>query len=290
MDNAKIISAYKKMFQIRQFETSLLDLFNRGLVTGTTHTYSGQEAIAVSIMESLGVKDTVFSNHRCHGHYLAYSDDVEGLFYEIIGDKRGVNQGYGGSQHIQNGNFFSNGIQGGYMPIVVGMAMASKLKKEEGIVVAFIGDGTWGEGVVYESMNIASLFKVPLLVVVENNFIAQTTSIELNTAGKLIDRAKAFDLSCGEISSSDVKILIPLFQKLISKVRKDQKAHIQIVNTSRFNGHSKGDDTRDFNYVNKLKINEDPIQKLKLDISEKDRVQIEKDVKLRIEKLINTIT
>ena len=212
---------YKQALLIRRTEDTFIELFSKGKLNGTVHTCNGQEFSAVAICNYLQKQDIVFSNHRCHGHYLAYSDDVEGLFYEIIGDKRGINQGYGGSQHIQNGNFFSNGIQGGYMPIVVGMAMASKLKKEEGIVVAFIGDGTWGEGVVYESMNIASLYKVPLLVVVENNFIAQTTSIELNTAGKLIDRAKAFDLSCGEISSSDVKILIPLF--------KETKFHLNFI-------------------------------------------------------------
>ena len=142
----------------------LLDLFEKGKLFGTTHTYVGQEAIAVSAIENINKSDIVFSNHRCHGHFLAKEDDPEGLLAEIMG--RGINVWVViGSQHLQKNNFFSNGIQGGIVANSLGMAFAEKYRNTDNIVVSFIGDGTWGEGIVYESINMASLWSVPLLII-----------------------------------------------------------------------------------------------------------------------------
>jgi len=142
-------------------------------------------------------------------------------------------------------NFFSNGIQGGFLPNALGMAFAEKYNHTNNIVVAFIGDGTLGEGTVYETLNLASLWQVPLLIVVENNRIAQTTPIEHNLAGSIIERAKAFNVDTSEIESNDVSVLYPRFEAIINKVRSKCKPHMEVIHTYRINAHSKGDDFRD---------------------------------------------
>ena len=164
---------YEKMYLIRKFEELLLEFFSKGELFGTTHTYIGQEAIAVSVMSNLNASDIVFSNHRCHGHFLAKENDPEGLLAEIMGKENDICKSRGGSQHLQKNNFYSNGIQGGIVANSLGMAFAEKYKNTNNIVVVFMGDGTWGEGISYEVMNMASLWEVPLLVVVENNKYAQ---------------------------------------------------------------------------------------------------------------------
>ena len=137
---------YRRMRFIRRFEESLLDLFDRGLLNGTTHACIGQEADAVAIMEHLGGDDHVFSNHRCHGHFLARTGDALGLMAEIMGKPEGVCGGIGGSQHLCAPGFMSNGVQGGIVPNAAGIALAKQLDGSAGLSVVFIGDGTLGEG------------------------------------------------------------------------------------------------------------------------------------------------
>lgn len=269
---------YWEMLLIRKFETRLLELFTEGKLSGTTHTYVGQEAIAVSVMQNLEKKDIVFSNHRCHGHYLAREGDPKGLFAEIMGRVGGVCGGRGGSQHLHRNNFYSNGVQGSYMPIVVGMALAEKRKNSGSIVIAFIGDGTWGEGVVYESLNLAALWRVPLLIVVEDNGYAQSTPKHLNVAGNLLDRPASFQLSCGEIESNDVSILVPRFREVIDAVRSSCKTHVEIVKTYRFNAHSKGDDDRQLDEVNTWRANKDPLDYLRSRLSEDKQFELGQQV------------
>jgi TPP-dependent pyruvate/acetoin dehydrogenase alpha subunit len=242
---AAVEHLYRKMLLIRRFEERLLDLFAEGKLSGTTHTYVGQEPIAVAVAEHLTAADLVFSNHRCHGHYLALTGDAQGLLAEIMGRQGGVCGGRGGSQHLHRGNFYSNGIQGGFMPIAVGMALAEKAKGSGAVVVAFVGDGTFGEGAVYEALNMAALWSVPLLVVVENNRYAQSTPSALGVAGSLSDRARAFGLSAGDCDGWDVAALVARFGTIIGQVRSECRAHVEVVETYRLNAHSKGDDSRD---------------------------------------------
>lgn len=278
MDKIARERVYRNMLLIRRFENRLLELFSEGRLSGTTHTYVGQEAIAVSVMEHLQEGDVVFSNHRCHGHYLARENDPEGLLAEIMGRANGTCGGRGGSQHLHRRNFYSNGIQGSYMPIVVGMALAEKEKNSDSIVVAFIGDGTWGEGAVYEALNLAGLWKVPLLVVVEDNGYAQSTPQNLNLAGRLIDRPASFGLSCSEIKSNDVHDLLPRFRDLIEKVRRSKEAHVEIVHTYRFNAHSKGDDDRPKQEIDDWKRNRDPLDYVRTRLSEDSVKTIEAEI------------
>lgn len=235
---------YYQMVLVRRFEERLFELFAKGELFGTTHGYIGQEANAVAVLNHLRDDDIVVSNHRCHGHYLVRTGDVEGLMAELMGRADGVCGGRGGSQHLCKGNFYTNGVQGSMVPIAAGMAYAEKQKGTDAIVVLFVGDGTFGQGTVYETFNLISLWQVPLLVVVENNRYAQTTPLALNFAGSFLGRAKAFGLSAGEVESNDVEELYHRFGRIIHMVRGQSWPHVEIIHTYRLCGHSKGDDHR----------------------------------------------
>lgn len=273
---------YRGMLLIRRFEERLLELFSLGRLFGTTHTYVGQEPIAVGIIANLTRNDVVFSNHRCHGHYLAYWDDPVGLMAEIMGKSGGVCGGRGGSQHLHRGNFYSNGIQGGYMPIAVGAALAEKAKGSGAVVVPFIGDGTFGEGAVYEALNMASLWAAPLLVVVENNRYAQSTPIQLGVAGSIPDRARAFGLSVGESRGDDVEALARRFAALVAQLRETGRPHVEVVETYRLNAHSKGDDTRDPGEVAAARAR-DPVTLYGRSLPEAARRAVEAEVEARLD-------
>src|SRR5580692_12643384 len=168
-------SVYSYAALIRRTEELLLRLFSQGLLSWTTHTCIGQELCAMSVVRALNnPADVVLSNHRNHGHFLTYSGDFLGLVAEILGRSAGVCGGIGGSQHLAFRGFHSNGVQGGMTAIGAGHALALKRREEDGIVVVIIGDGTTGQGLLYESLNLASIWAVPMLFVLENNNIAQT--------------------------------------------------------------------------------------------------------------------
>jgi len=264
------------IFNIRHSEEELLKVFSDGKLRGTTHTYLGQESIAVAVGSFLNDEDIVVSNHRCHGHYLAYGGDLEKLFLEIKGSAEGVCKGVGGSQHLCYKNFYTNGIQGGMVPVTIGMALAEKINKENSIAVIFIGDGTLGEGVVYESLNIASLLSTPVLFVVENNRYAQSTPISKNMSGKIIDRFKSFGIESDEIETNDVVELYDVFRTAFNYVRDKGNPFCQIINTYRLGPHSKGDDYRNKDEVARWK-EKDPIILAKKYFNEDDYFKIESD-------------
>ncbi len=235
---------YRTMLLIRRFEERLLDEFSTGRLVGTTHTYIGQEADAAGIFAVTSPGDVIFSNHRCHGHFLAYGGDPYRLAAELMGKETGLVGGRGGSQHIQWKNFYSNGIQGGIIPIAVGIALAEKVKSTGNISIAFLGDGTLGEGILYESLNIASLWSLPVLFVIENNHFAQTTPIERGVAGSISARFAAFKIPVWERDTTDVLEIRSLAYEAIQYVRGQNKPAALLLHTYRFMAHSKGDDPR----------------------------------------------
>jgi TPP-dependent pyruvate/acetoin dehydrogenase alpha subunit len=251
---------YHHMYRIRRFEETVLDNFHKGVFSGTTHTYLGQEANAVGVLNHIHSEDVVFSNHRCHGHFLAYGGDMYSLYAELMGKSTGVCGGRGGSQHLHWNNFYSNGIQGGITPIATGMAMAEKFSRSGGIVITFLGDGTLGQGIIYESLNIAALWGAPILYVLENNRIAQTTPIEVSVAGDINNRFTAFGIKTTEIDSSDVLEIHSIAGDLINKVRDKQAPRAIIIHTYRFGPHSKGDDTRSTEYIDWMYKERDPLK------------------------------
>jgi 2-oxoisovalerate dehydrogenase E1 component len=254
----------KDLVRIRNVEQAFLDLFSQGKLNGTVHTCIGQELSAIAFAGQLKKSDFVFSNHRCHGHFIAYTKEWKSLILELMGKKGGVCSGVGSSQHLQLFNFFSNGIQGGIMPLAAGFALGNKIKKSKDIGVVYIGDGTLGEGVVYETLNFISKKEIPLLIVCENNKYAQSTPIEYNLAGSIEQRAKAFGIEFKESNTYDDNISILTEAKSsIDYVRETGKPLFHLVNTYRLKAHSKGDDDRDISEIQEYEKN-DILNRLKL--------------------------
>jgi len=235
---------YEQLYTIRQFETLLLEQFSTGIFPGTTHTSLGQEANAVGVLAHLAANDVVVSNHRCHGHFLAYGGDPQALFAELMGKPAGICGGVGGSQHLHWRNFYSSGIQGGTVAMATGMALAEKLAGQGSIVFDFMGDGTLGEGIVYECLNMASLWQLPLLIVLENNHIAQTTPSHLAIAGSVVKRFEAFDIPVMQLDTSNVTEILLVAKELVRQVRNECSPRALVIETPRLGHHSKGDDTR----------------------------------------------
>ncbi|HEY0531924.1 MAG TPA: thiamine pyrophosphate-dependent dehydrogenase E1 component subunit alpha [Actinoplanes sp.] len=235
---------YRRMRFIRRFEETLLEMFEEGVLNGTTHACIGQEADSVAVMEHLTGRDHVFSNHRCHGHYLAQSGDALGLMAEIMGKEAGVCRGMGGSQHICAPGFKSNGVQGGIVPAAAGIALSNQLAGRDGVSVVFIGDGTLGEGVVYETLNMASLWNLPLLVVCEDNQWAQSTPVAANLAGSMSARFSAFGVPVREVDTTDVAELSDIAGAEIGRIRAGGGPRVLLIHTYRLCHHSKSDDER----------------------------------------------
>lgn len=273
---------YRRLFRIRRFEETVLDAFPKGAFYGTTHTYLGQEANAVGVLAHLNDGDVVFSNHRCHGHFIAYGGDLRALFAELMGKATGVCGGLGGSQHLHWKDFYSNGVLGSTAPIAVGTALAEKSKGSPAVAVLFLGDGALGEGVVYESLNIASLWRAPILFVIENNRIAQTTPIELALAGDIPGRFAAFDIPARQLDSSDVQEIAAAAEDELDALRSEPGPRALILHTARFGPHSKGDDTRDAAYVAQLRAERDPLatQAARLPANERQAIETEIDAQV----------
>ena len=278
---------YRQLFTIRTFETLLLEKFSTGVFHGTTHTSLGQESNAVGVLSQIDENDVVVSNHRCHGHFLAYGGDPLALFAELMGKPEGVCGGVGGSQHLHWKNFYSSGVQGGTVAMAAGMALAEKQLNPDTIVVDFMGDGTLGEGIVYECLNMISLWRAPILIVLENNHIAQTTPSNQAIAGDIPARFEAFNIPAAQIDTSDILEILPVARELIEKVRSEQAPQALIIETARLGTHSKGDDTRTPEALQKLWETRDPITIHAKRLSEKEREDIERDVKENLNSAFN---
>lgn len=249
---------FDKAKLIREVETRLLKSFSDNEISGTIHTCIGQELSGVIVSRMLRSGDIIFSNHRCHGHFLAITGCVDGLVSEIYGRSSGVCGGRGGSQHLCKDGFFSNGIQGGIVPVGAGVALAKKIDNQQDIAVVFIGDGTLGEGVVYETLNIVAKWQLPLLIVLENNLYAQSTHQDETLSGNIIDRAQAFGIKAAHGDIWHWQSLYHSSKELVHYVRCSGKPAFLQIDCYRLKAHSKGDDNRDPLEV--LKFNEiDPL-------------------------------
>jgi TPP-dependent pyruvate/acetoin dehydrogenase alpha subunit len=236
---------YRVAAAIRSFEQMLLDAFARGRVAGTTHTCIGQEIAAVAVTAALDRdRDCVFSNHRGHGHFLAYCGEAYLLLAEILGRPDGVCGGCGGSQHLHWRNFYSNGVQGGTVGNAVGVALAEKKKASGAVTCVWLGDGTLGEGLLYEAMNLAALWRLPIVFAIEANGIAQTTPTALQLAGSIAGRAAAFDIPVTEASGTDLEETLAAARRAVDAARADGRPQALVSHAVRLGPHSKGDDTR----------------------------------------------
>lgn len=251
------LTSYKKEIEkailIRLVEERLLSLFSEGALNGTVHTAVGQEFTGVFISKYLKKDDFITSNHRGHGHYLSRFGNIKGLISEIMGRESGVSGGYGGSQHIVDENYLSNGIQGGMLPIAAGVSFYFKRKKVNNIAVSYIGDGTLGEGIVYETLNLSSVLECPLLIVIENNGYAQSTSFNQTFRGSIEQRAVGFGVKYFNASTFDLEDLDKTCEAAIDFTRQKCKPVILEIKTYRLNSHSKGDDNRKNNEIREFR-------------------------------------
>jgi TPP-dependent pyruvate/acetoin dehydrogenase alpha subunit len=241
--------AYRQMVRIRLFEEQVNELYTRALMPGLAHLYVGEEAIAVGVCEALHKEDYVTSTHRGHGHCLAKGASPDLMFAELLGKEVGYCRGKGGSMHIADpttGNLGANAIVGGSMGIATGAAFSSKHLKNGRVAVCFFGEGALGQGLLYEEMNLAQLWKLPVLYVCENNLYNEYTHYSETTAGDICERATAFGVHAETVNGQHVQEIYMRAKYLIERARAGDGPSFLLCNTYRYTGHHVGDINRDY--------------------------------------------
>jgi len=240
---------YRQMLKIRLFEEEVNQLYLGAKMPGLAHLYIGQEAVAVGVCEALRQEDYITSTHRGHGHCIAKGAALDRMFAELLGKEAGYCRGKGGSMHIADqdtGNLGANAIVGGSAGIATGAAMSIKMRGSNQVAVCFFGDGALGQGLLYETMNMASLWKLPVLYVCENNQYNEYTHFSETTAGEVTSRATAFGIHTESVDGQDVRTVHVTAQKLAEQARRgDGPAFLECL-TYRFHGHHVGDIDRSY--------------------------------------------
>ena len=240
---------YRHMVSIREFETQVNELYTRALMPGLAHLYIGEEAVAVGVCEALRRDDYITSTHRGHGHCLAKGASPDRMFAELLGKKAGYCKGKGGSMHIADpatGNLGANAIVCGSAGIATGAAFSAKRLGTGQVAVCFFGEGALGQGVLYEVMNLAQLYKLPVIYVCENNLYTEYTRFEETTAGDILARATAFDLEAVTVDGQNVRAVYDFAQLLVDRARRGGGPAFLLCNTYRYHGHHVGDINREY--------------------------------------------
>jgi pyruvate dehydrogenase E1 component alpha subunit len=257
---------YRQMVRIRAFEDNANQLYLSAKMPGLTHMYSGEEAVAVGICEALTVTDKITSTHRGHGHCVAKGANFKEMFCELLGKEEGYCRGKGGSMHIadqSNGNLGANAIVGGSMGIATGAAFTAKLLGKDDVTVCFFGDGATAQGLMYEVMNMAALWNLPVIYACENNGYSEYTRTDEIAAGSITARAEAFGIEAHQVDGQDVLAVNDLATRLVARARKGEGPFFIELMTYRYHGHHVGDINREY-YRSKgeeadWKENRDPI-------------------------------
>ena len=240
---------YRQMVRIRVFEDNANQLYLSAKMPGLTHMYSGEEAVAVGICEALTDSDRITSTHRGHGHCVAKGAEFKEMFCELLGKEEGYCRGKGGSMHIadqSHGNLGANAIVGGSMGIATGSALRAKLQGSDDVTVCFFGDGATAQGLMYEVMNMAALWNLPVIYACENNGYSEYTKTDEIAAGSITARAEAFGIESFTVDGQDVLAVNDLTQKLVSRARKGEGPFFVELMTYRYHGHHVGDINRDY--------------------------------------------
>ena len=240
---------YRRMVMIREFEEQVNELYMRALMPGLAHLYSGEEAVAVGICEALRQTDYITSTHRGHGHCLAKGASPDRMFAELLGKEAGYCRGKGGSMHIADpatGNLGANAIVGGSAGIATGAALSSKRLGTEQVTVCFFGEGALGQGVLYEVMNLAALWKLPVVYVCENNLYNEYTHYSETTAGDMLARGAAFGVHAEGVDGQDVRAVYATAQRLVDRARQGEGPAFLVCHTYRYHGHHVGDINREY--------------------------------------------
>lgn len=242
------IGWYRIMLTIRRFDETIDELFAAGKVHGTTHLYIGEEAVATGIVAALNAGDVVTSTHRGHGHNIALGGDVRAMMAELLGRETGYCRGYGGSMHIADqslGNLGANGIVGGGLPIAVGAALGFAMQKQSKVVVAFSGDGALNEGAFHEAANLAAIWRLPVVFVVENNQYGMSGSVkEMFAIGHLAERASGYGIPATMVDGNDVFSVWEAGAQAVQVARNGGGPSLIEAVTYRYKGHSKSDANR----------------------------------------------
>ena len=260
---------YKKMLLIRRFEEKAGQLYGMGKIGGFCHLYIGQEAVVVGIQSVQIEGDSVVTSYRDHGHMLACDMDPKGVMAELTGREDGYSKGKGGSMHMfsrEKGFFGGHGIVAAQVPIGAGLAFAHKYNGNKNVAITYFGDGAANQGQVYESYNIAALWKLPVIFVIENNKYGMGTSVNRSSAGdNLSDRGKAYGIVADIVDGMDVIAVRDAALKAMDYCRSGKGPYILEMKTYRYRGHSMSDPakyrTRD--EVDEIKQNSDPINNIK---------------------------
>ncbi len=239
----------ERMLRIRAFEQEANRLYLSAKMPGLTHLYVGEEAVAVGVCAALRRDDTITSTHRGHGHCIAKGADVRRMYCELLGKEEGYCRGKGGSMHIAdhaNGNLGANAIVGGSAGIATGAGFSAKALGTDRVSVCFFGEGALGQGLLYEVMNMASLWKLPVVYVCENNLYNEYTSYEDVTAGSITARAKAFGIPAEQVDGQDVLAVHEAASRAVARARAGEGPSFLECLTYRFHGHHVGDVDRSY--------------------------------------------
>lgn len=242
---SKLPALYKEMWLIRYFDEKVDEFFAKGMIHGTTHLCVGQEAPAVGSIVVLQPKDKIVSTHRGHGHCISKGGDVNKMMAELFGRVDGYCKGKGGSMHIadvEKGNLGANGIVGGGIPLAVGAALTSKMRKENYVVLCFFGDGATNEGSFHESLNLASIWDLPVVFICENNQYGMSGSVkEMMRVENIVERAAAYRMPGHIVDGNDMLSIMDTVTTAVERARKGQGPSLIEMKTYRWKGHSKSD-------------------------------------------------
>ena len=248
-EKEKWLRAYRQMVSIRLFEEQVNEVYTRALMPGLAHLYSGEEAVAVGICEALRIDDYITSTHRGHGHCLAKGASPDRMFAELLGKEAGYCRGKGGSMHIADpatGNLGANAIVGGSVGIATGAAFSAKTLGTDRVAVCFFGEGALGQGSLYEVMNLAQLWKLPVIYVCENNQYNEYTHYTETTAGTILGRATAFGIEAASVDGQDVRAVHEVATRYVKRARSGAGPAFLQCDTYRYSGHHVGDINRDY--------------------------------------------
>lgn len=269
VERERWLQMYRQMLSIRLFEEQVNDLYTRTLMPGLAHLYIGEEAVAVGVCYALKAEDYITSTHRGHGHCLAKGASPDRMFAELLGKEAGYCRGKGGSMHIadpETGNLGANAIVGGSTGIATGAAFAAKRLGNGRVAVCFFGEGALGQGLLYEAMNLAQLWTLPVIYVCENNSYNEYTHFAETTAGEVLARPQAFGIYAESVDGQDVRAVYAVAKQVIDRARRGDGPAFLLCNTYRFRGHHVGDVSRE-SYRSKREEQQwmserDPIKKL----------------------------
>jgi pyruvate dehydrogenase E1 component alpha subunit len=293
LDRGKALWIYQKMNEIRHFEDKIHEVFSTGAIPGFVHLYAGEEAIATAVMAQLDKEDSITSTHRGHGHAIAKGCNINGMMAEVMGKKDGLNKGKGGSMHIADlstGMLGANGIVGGGIAMAAGAALSHKTLGRNNVAVSFFGDGASNEGTFHEGLNLASILKLPVVFVCENNQFGEGTPFAYSSASKTVsERASSYNMPGVRVDGKDVIAIYNAFEEAKKRALNGEGPTLIECDTYRNYGHFEGDEQK-YKSPDDLNANRDPIPLFKEEaitqgwFTEEEAKKIEQEAQETIEK------